>query len=169
MNWENIKLLKNAWKEHLLKVKWQLFITLRFQGDMLSFESAESKCKELCRDIGKGFGIRVSSIGVVVNENNFTHCHLLLYGMNKNGKTLLDCEYKNIKQYWKYDIKIDKNGNTLLDCEYNNIKQYWKYDIKIDEIYNMEGVLGYIVDHNMIEGRYDVFHYGTQHIQGFFE
>lgn len=144
MNWENIKLLKNAWKEHLLKVKWQLFITLRFQGDMISFESAESKCKELCRNIGKGFGLCVSSIGVVVNENNFTHCHLLLYGMNKNGKTLLDCEYKNIKQYWKYDIKID-------------------------EIYNMEGVLGYIVDHNMIEGRYDVFHYGTQHIQGFFE
>jgi len=131
--------MKDKMKQYMMNLAdWHLFVMLRFSKDRIDSVSADKQLKIFCREVSKRFGLKISSIGVINQHLSFTHCHLLMYGVNQ------------------FD-------DTLLEVSQNDIKSLWAYKSDIRKIYDLDNVVGYIVDKNM-NGEYQLFEYGLKHI-----
>ncbi len=127
------KELQNGFKEYLDSWNWDLFITLTFKKNPISFNDAyENYVKKYFKYIKKqfkktAFGVFTVALIDKGNLNNTIHIHSLLTS-NPN-----------------YPVSFNK----LSDFELFKMATWWEYGrVTIDKVYDKEGINKYIAEKN---------------------
>ena len=85
---------------------WEWFLTLTFR-EPVSLDVARRQLLHWNRDLCTSEGIQTAFIAVW-NDTNFTpHWHALIFGKNKNGRTLLDVSEKRWERKWPGIARIE--------------------------------------------------------------
>ncbi|MFZ5573491.1 MAG: hypothetical protein ACOZF0_24070 [Thermodesulfobacteriota bacterium] len=101
--------LRFTMAEWLAKYPWTHWAHLRFNHDRISGEQAEKCLKGWRLKLIKRERLQVATFGII-NHRPTSHLHILLMGINRQGKTLDDVEDGNWKVYarlWPGSAVID--------------------------------------------------------------
>jgi len=132
------KISQDEIKEYLLQWDWEWFLTFNIGG-----ESADDLVRRFGQKLGLSEKLQVACLGVVCFVPQ-KHIHLLALGYSRDGKTLLNCNIHKAERLW---------GSLA------------NKTAKIESIYD-HGAVGYIVDKNMPEGKYEmVMPYNTKRLK----
>jgi hypothetical protein len=85
---------------------WEWFLTLTFR-EPVSLNTARRQLLNWNRDLCTSEGIQTAFIAVWNNTNFTPHWHALLFGKNKNGRTLLDVLEKRWERKWPGIARIE--------------------------------------------------------------
>ena len=85
---------------------WEWFLTLTFR-EPVSLDTARRQLLNWNRDLCTSEGIQTAFIAVWNNTNFTPHWHVLIFGKNKNGRTLLDVLEKRWERKWPGIARIE--------------------------------------------------------------
>jgi ParB/RepB/Spo0J family partition protein len=112
---------------------FQWFLTLTFK-ESVTQELARERLRDWTRKICRAEELQVAYIGVV-NEESRCHCHLLMFGHNRWGKTL----HKVSIERWAREWSRENCGETIR----------WNDGARIDPVYEIRGVSHYLIERNL--------------------
>jgi hypothetical protein len=115
---------------------WEWFLTLTFR-EPVSFNTARRQLLNWNRDLSTGEGIQTAFIAVL-NDTNFTpHWHLVMFGKNKHGKTLLEVARERWERRWPGIARIEVvRGNQAVSHYVAGNITLWNSDLYDLLVYN---------------------------------
>lgn len=109
VRWEQDRKLKEGYEAFLSQWNWEWFCSLNLASHHLSI--ANRKVRVWCRDLCKGEGIQVASVGIYTKVP-MPHVHLLVFGQNMYGKTLSGVDEQKWEDGWK---RLTKKNAVIED------------------------------------------------------
>lgn len=122
-----------AFGDHLTRWRWEWFITLTFE-DGISYFPAERIFKRWRLRLVQDEKIQLAGFRVTRSKKHLLHMHMLAFGRNREGKTLLDCSTREWETRWPYYAKIKQVNDNAPICDYLT-----------------KHVLGFLADHYQID------------------
>ena len=90
---------KKDYGRYFERWRWEWFVTLTFKNPVRK-ETAIKQLRDWNRSLCKNESIQTAFIAVLNYTNWTPHIHVLMFGINRNGKNLLDISTKNPQQFW---------------------------------------------------------------------
>lgn len=95
------------------------FVTLTFNDEDMDTTSIDTKLKYWIRNLYKSEKMQFCYMGIISKHYGHSrkHIHLLMYGKNRFGKIMTNCNLENFKLFWGsiVDIKIIYDSRSLND------------------------------------------------------
>jgi len=115
---------------------WEWFLTLTFR-EPVSLDTARRQLLNWNRDLCTSEGIQTAFIAVWNNMNFTPHWHALIFGKNKNGRTLLDVLEKRWERKWPGIARIELvRGNQAASHYVAGNITLWNSDLYDLLVYN---------------------------------
>ena len=104
-------------RDYLLRFPWEWMITLTFPPDV-TFYPAHRLFKEWRIDLVDDEKIQLGGFVISATRSGLMHLHVLAFGRNRAGKTLLDCCPRKWEDRWPYHARIKDVDDLLGACDY---------------------------------------------------
>ena len=129
------KSLKIEFKSFMSQWNFEWFVHLTFKN-IVKYSNAQDILKKWRIELCKSESIQIAYKGVFTSYPR-PHIHILMFGLNESGKTLLDVDE---------NIWMKKWGNKS----------------EINRVYDSDGAIGYLLDQNTPTNNHELFDYNIK-------
>jgi hypothetical protein len=122
-----------AFGDHLTRWRWEWWITLTFEPGISYFPADRIFTRWRLRLVDQE-DTQLAGFRVTRSKKHLLHMHMLAFGRNREGKTLLDCSTREWEIRWPYHATIKRVYDNARICDYL-----------------AKHVLGFLADHYQID------------------
>jgi len=114
---ENLMSSINYYGQFISSWRWEWFVTLTF-ADRIPLHLAKERLAQWNRDLCISEGIQAAYIAVFNCTGWTPHCHVLMLGRNKHGKTLQDVSASRWEKRWAGIARVELPSDNLAVSRY---------------------------------------------------